>query len=162
MPPTPATPRPRDREATGKALVEAARQTLAEGGFQEFGVNAVARRAGCDKQLIYRYFGGVDGLVDAIGAEIADDLRRGLQPLAALGRPGSYRELIERMLLGFLQTLRDDPLMQKIMAWEIASPSPRVQRLTLARSRSMMIWVAESRGDLRRRPASTRPRSTRS
>ena len=29
------------------------------------------RRAGCDKQLIYRYYGGMDGLVDAIGGELA-------------------------------------------------------------------------------------------
>ncbi len=47
-----------------------------------------------------------------------------------------------------LQALRTDPLMQKIMAWEIASPSELVQRLTLARSKSMMVWVAESRGAL--------------
>ena len=148
MPEDPATQRPRDRAATEEALVKAAREVLAEVGFQGLGVNAVARRAACDKQLIYRYFGGIDGLVDAIGREIADDLRRGLQPLAALGHPASYRELVERMLLGFLQALRADPLMQKIMVWEIAEPSAMVQRLTLARSKSMMGWVAESRGEL--------------
>lgn len=148
MPEKPAAPRQRDRSATEEMLVKAARDVLAADGFVGLGVNAVARRAGCDKQLIYRYFGGLDGLVDAIGAEIADDLRKSLQPLAALGQPSSYRELVERMLLGFLQALRTDTLMQKIMAWEIASPSELVQRLTLARSKSMMIWVAESRGAL--------------
>jgi AcrR family transcriptional regulator len=148
MPASPPSPRTRDRAATEEALIEAAREVLASDGFQGLGINAIARAAGCDKQLIYRYFGGLEGLVDAIGAEIADDLRKSLQPLAALGQPGSYRELVERMLLGFLQALRTDTLMQKIMAWEIASPSDLVQRLTLARSKSMMIWVAESRGTL--------------
>jgi AcrR family transcriptional regulator len=144
--------RPRDRAATEAALVRAARQVLAESGYQGLGVNAVAREAGCDKQLIYRYFGGIEGLVDAIGREIADDLRRSLQPLSALGQPSTYRELVERMMLGFLQALRNDALMQKIMAWEVAEPSALVQRLTLARSRSMMTWVAESRGSLQPPP----------
>ncbi len=142
------TPRSRDRGATEAALVKAAREVLAADGFQALGVNAVARTAGCDKQLIYRYFGGLDGLVDAVGNEIADDLRAALEPLSALGRPASYRELVERMLLGFMQALRADPLMQKIMVWEIASPSPQVQRLTMARSRSMLAWIVATRGDL--------------
>jgi AcrR family transcriptional regulator len=148
MPPQNNDQRPRDRAATEAALVKAARQVLAECGFQGLGINSVARVAGCDKQLIYRYFGGLDGLVEAIGVEIADDLRRSLQPLSALGQAGSYRELVERMMLGFLQALRGDALMQKIMAWEIAEPSEQVQRLTLARSKSMTDWVMESRGKL--------------
>ncbi len=142
-------PRPRDRAATEEGLVAAAREVLAEGGFQGFGVNAVARRAGCDKQLIYRYFGGLEGLVDAIGAGIAEDLRNRLQPLASRGRPASYREFVEHMMLGFLEVLRNDRLLQKIVAWEIADPSDLVQRLTLARSKAMTEWVAASRGALK-------------
>lgn len=144
----PDAPRLRDRAATQTALVAATRALLAEIGFQGLGINAIARRAGCDKQLIYRYFGGLDGLIDALGTEIADDLRRKLQPLASPDRPASYGELVERMVLGFLHVLRQDALMCRIMAWEIAEPSPQIQRLTLARSKSMMAWVAESRGDL--------------
>ncbi len=140
--------RTRDRAATEAALVKAARAVLAEAGFQGLGVNAIARAAGCDKQLIYRYFGGVEGLVDAIGAQISEDLRLGLQPLLALGQPASYQDLVERLLLGFLELLRADPLMQKIMAWEIAEPSALVQRLTLARSKGLMLWIAQSRGTL--------------
>lgn len=142
------SPRPRDRAATEAALIKAAREVLAEAGFQGLGINAIARRAGADKQLIYRYFGGVDGLVDAIGAQIAEEMRERLQPLSAASPPASYRDLATRMMLGFLEAVRSDPLMQKIMVWEIASPSALVQRLTLARSKGMMAWVAEMRGDL--------------
>lgn len=143
-----AEPRLRDRAATEDALIQAARDVLAEAGFQGLGINAIARRAGADKQLIYRYFGGVDGLVDAIGARIAGDLRDRLQPLSAATPPQSYRELVERMMLGFLDAVRADTLMQKVMVWEIAEPSDLVQRLTIARSKGMMAWVAEMRGDL--------------
>ncbi|MGE0502984.1 MAG: TetR/AcrR family transcriptional regulator [Rhizobiaceae bacterium] len=139
------TERQRDRAATETSLLAAARGVLADVGFQGLGVNAVARAAGCDKQLIYRYFGGLDGLIDAIGAGIAEDWRRRLAPLSPAT---SYAAFAEAMMLGFLDALIADPLMQKIMVWEIAEPSPLVQRLTLARSKAMMRWVAESRGTL--------------
>lgn len=32
-------------------------------GFTKIGVNRIANQAGCDKVLIYRYFGGLDGLL---------------------------------------------------------------------------------------------------
>jgi AcrR family transcriptional regulator len=146
--PAPAQPRARDRDATEHAILEAAKAVLAEGGFQDFGVNAVARRAACDKQLIYRYFGGLDGLLDRIGAELADWMNRSLRPLAALGRPASYAELAERLMLGFLEALRASPLVQRIAAWELSENSPRTRRLAAARSKAMTDWVRDVRGDL--------------
>jgi AcrR family transcriptional regulator len=140
--------RPRDRQATRRAILFAAREVIAESGFQEFGINAVARRAGCDKQLVYRYFGGLEGLIDAIGGELGFWVRDSLRPIAALGPPASYAELAERLALGFLEALRGDPLVQRIAAWEIAAPSAGVQRLAIARSRGLVAWMAEQRGDL--------------
>ena len=143
------TPKPvRDRGGRERALVEAAKEVLAEGGFQGFGVNAVARRAGCDKQLIYRYFGGVEGLVGAIGAELAERLRDHLAPLAAMGRPKTYTELVQRMALGLMQALREDLLLRRIAAWEVSDSSALVTSLTAARSRGMALWVGETRGEL--------------
>ena len=138
----------RDRDGRERALVEAAKEVLAEDGFQGFGVNAVARRASCDKQLIYRYFGGVDGLVGAIGAELAERLRDHLAPLAAMGRPKSYTELVQRMALGLMQALREDLLLRRIAAWEVSDSSALVKSLTAARSRGMALWVGETRGEL--------------
>lgn len=144
--------RGRNREATRDAILLAARELLAEEGFQGFGVNAIARRAGCDKQLVYRYFGGIEGLVDAIGAELAGWVEERLAPLAALGRPASYAELMENLALGFLHALRGDPLVQKILAWEMSETSPHVRRLAEARSRALGAWVARERGALQPPP----------
>ena len=137
--------RSRDRARTEASIVAAAREVLAEDGFQGFGVNAVARRAGCDKQLIYRYFGGLDGLVDAIGADLAGWLE---SSLASESPPATYAELVERLILGFLEALRGNVLVQKIAAWEIAGPSPVVARLTAARGMALGRWMANTRGDL--------------
>ncbi|WP_419253349.1 TetR/AcrR family transcriptional regulator [Caulobacter sp. ErkDOM-YI] len=146
---TPDPPRAsgRDRARTEAALVAAARQVLAEAGFQGFGVNAVARQAGCDKQLIYRYFGGLDGLVEALGVDLAARIEAGLSQGAA-EPPRTYAELAERLILGFLDALRGDPLVQRIAAWEVAGPSPLVDRLTVARGQALGRWMARMRGDL--------------
>lgn len=140
-------PRTRDRGRTETAIIAAAKLVLAEEGFQGFGVNAVARRAGCDKQLLYRYFGGLDGLVDAIGDDLATWITAtlGTGPVADAG---SYGALMERLLLGFLKALRSDMLVQKIAAWEIAAPSALVARLADARGQALGRWIAAERGTL--------------
>jgi AcrR family transcriptional regulator len=139
---------PRDRSATSARILKAASELLAEGGFQNFGVNAVARRAGCDKQLIYRYFGGMDGLVDAIGAELAGWVERKMPENGGGGFLLTYGDLVERLLLLFLEALRDDPLMKKIIAWEISENSPQVRRLSEARSKSLALWIDRVRGKM--------------
>lgn len=140
--------RMRDREATERAILAAAKQVLAVSGFQGFGVNAVAREAGCDKQLVYRYFGGMDGLADAIGADLADWWRTSLAAPPERAPPQSYGELMERLALGLMEALRADPLVRKIMAWEISEASPQVARLNAGRSRGMAEWMATQRGSL--------------
>jgi AcrR family transcriptional regulator len=141
-------PRARDRDATARGIVEAAKLVLAEDGFQSFGVNAIARRAGCDKQLIYRYFGGLDGVADAIGADLAEELRIELTPLSTASPPETYAALMERLAFGWLELLKGNRVMQQITAWEAAMPSPLVTRMIEARSHRLTRWMHEMRGDL--------------
>jgi AcrR family transcriptional regulator len=128
--------------------VEAAKAVLAEEGFQSFGVNAIARRAGCDKQLIYRYFKGLEGLADAIGADLAEKLAEELEPLSMAGKPTAYGQLMEILVLGFLDRLRGDRIMQQIIAWELAAPSPLVARMVAARGQRLGAWMHAMRGGL--------------
>lgn len=59
----------RNRQATRDRLLASAEQQLIKKGFQAMGVNAIAARAGIDKVLIYRYFGGFEGLLEAMATE---------------------------------------------------------------------------------------------
>lgn len=139
--------RQRDRTRTAAGILAAARELLAEQGFQGLGVNAVARRAACDKQLIYRYFGGIDGLVEAIGGDIADwigDAVGGDEPVDAQ----DYAALTEQLVVRFMHALRRDPLVQKIVVWELSEPSPLVARLAAARTLALGSWMARQRGSL--------------
>lgn len=140
--------RRRDKEKTKHAILDAAKGLLAEGGFGGFGVNAVARRADCDKQLIYRYFGGLDGLAAAVGTDLADQLKASLNDLSRRKRPESYAELVQQMVGGLIQILQENPIIRQINAWEIAAPSPLIVAMAKARSKVLLEWVGDIRGDL--------------
>jgi AcrR family transcriptional regulator len=111
---------PRDRFATRAAIVESAAAIIASQGLQALGVNSLAHEAKCDKVLIYRYFGGLDGVLAALGAErmlwprieIATGEEDGDAPLA---------DAIYALLLEEWAALSGSPLMLEASAAELAS-----------------------------------------
>lgn len=138
----------RDRGATQMRILDAAQTILTQSGPAGFGVNAVARMAGVDKQLIYRYFDGLDGLLEALGDRIAvwwhDRLMDDMPGLP----PASYSELIERLSLRLLHILRTEPLAQQAALWEMTGESGIVRPFAEAKAKALTSWVARIRGDL--------------
>ncbi|MCC8035327.1 MAG: TetR/AcrR family transcriptional regulator [Rikenellaceae bacterium] len=55
----------RDRGQSEEKLIDAVGKLIAENGFENLGINQVAKKAGCSKNLIYRYFESLDGLIYA-------------------------------------------------------------------------------------------------
>jgi AcrR family transcriptional regulator len=123
--------RRRDRAATRAALLEAARRRFAAHGFDGVSVRDVARDAGVDPALIFRYFGSkqalfeeaatVDSAPDGGAATpdlpvellrgVLDDTTRGGtdHPLLALlrssGRESARARLQQQMCDGFLDRI---------------------------------------------------------
>ena len=111
----------RDRGATEERILAAVGTVLARDGFGAVGINAIAREAGIDKVLIYRYFGGLPELLRRWGASgrfwpSVDELL-GPDPAALLALPAAERLAIffER----FIDALRARPLTIEILAAEI-------------------------------------------
>ena len=110
----------RNRPATERRLKNAVGKLLARGGFGVLGPSAVAREAGVDRMLIYRYFGNLDGLVAAVvkspgffpsieeicDGDIAAMRARPMPERAAAVARNYARALIER------------PVVLAMMAWE--------------------------------------------
>ncbi len=138
----------KDRAATEKAIFAAAKSLLAEEGFQGFGINAVARRAGCDKQLIYRYFGGLEGLVAAIGADLGSWVKDRIPEDTGGMFLLTYGDLMEKLALYYIEALRSDPLVCKIIAWEVSENTPQVKQLADARAKALAKWLERMRGSL--------------
>jgi AcrR family transcriptional regulator len=136
----PAPAKIRDREATRARLIEAVGTLLAREGFTGLGVNAVAREAGVDKVLIYRYFGGLPELIAAFGREGnfwpsikelagGDVVAFGQLPLA---------EQLSQMGKNFMAAIRKRPLTQEILAWEMIERNELTVELETIRENTMM------------------------
>ncbi len=111
----------RDRGATEARILAAVGEVLARDGFGGIGVNAVAKQAGVDKVLIYRYFGGLPALLKTWGKSgrfwpRVDELL-GDHAAAFLALPVAER--YARFMEHFIDGLRARPLTLEILAAEV-------------------------------------------
>lgn len=113
----------RDREQTERQLVEAVGAIVRDEGFDAVGVNAVARRAGVDKVLIYRYFGDLDGLLAAWIA--TQDYFSRLQDLLGDTRGAEGKDEImaiaRGVLVGQLRAMTGNRELREIFRWELGT-----------------------------------------
>ncbi len=111
----------RNKTQTRAGILDAVGQLLARSGFKKLGINAIAREAGVDKVLIYRYFGGLPELLKAFAEETSfwPDLTELMREAT---KPPEKMTAVERaklLLLAFGRALRRRPLTQEIMRWEL-------------------------------------------
>jgi AcrR family transcriptional regulator len=111
---------PRNSQQTRKKIIAAVSRLLSRSGFRNLGVNAIAREAGVDKVLIYRYFGGIPELLRTYAEEgdfwpTAEELLAGLRGKL----PPSNADLAAKLLIEFGRALRRRPITQEIMRWEL-------------------------------------------
>jgi len=112
----------KNREKTEAKLIQSVAEVLAEKGFGKLGVNAVARQAGVDKVLIYRYFGDINGLMEAYAKSsdfwppVSELLGEGeaFDELRELPFAKAFTEVFRR----YARALRSRPLTLEIMSWE--------------------------------------------
>ncbi len=137
----------KSRLQTEQKILNALEKILLEQGFPAVGINSVARKAGCDKVLIYRYFDGLDGLllayaettplwweVDEIINEATDVI--GQQPLHLY-----LQELLKR----HVRALQSRPISLEIMAWEMSSQNNLTVALARIRAQRGMALVKKIR-----------------
>ena len=121
----------RDREATERALIEAVGDVMARQGLGGLNAEAVARSAGVNKALVYRYFGSLDGLVERFARgntfwPSAEEIIGG-DWAAFLALPRSRQMAVAHRNLFF--ALRERPMTRQIMIWELIEDSPFVEAL---------------------------------
>ncbi len=117
-----------------------------EEGFRGLGVNAVSARAGVSKVLVYRYFDGLDGLVEAWalqnnywGGESSADLDE------AKRASMDARALAAEFLGGQIASLRASPERREILRWFLSERNPlgsRVMARIEENGRRVQAWIA--------------------
>ena len=137
----------RNRLKTEQRLLEALAAILLEQGYPAVGVNAVARRAGCDKVLIYRYFGGMDELLLAFAEttpmwwEVDEIITESAADCAEIALP----EYLQTLLGRYVEALEARPLALEVMAWEMSEQNNLTNHLARIRGERGMELVKRIR-----------------
>ena len=137
----------KSRLQTEQKILNALEQILLERGFPEVGVNSIARQAGCDKVLIYRYFDGFDGLLLAF----AETTQLWWQVDEIIGEPTEtiaqqpLHLYLQELLKRHVTALRARPLTLEIMAWEMSAQNNLTVALARTRAERGMALVKNIR-----------------
>ncbi|HXP73973.1 MAG TPA: helix-turn-helix domain-containing protein [Stellaceae bacterium] len=125
----------KSRVKTELGILKALEGVLTRHGFEGLGVNAVAQAAGVSKELIYRYFGGLEGLIlawveerDYWSIRRIDGTQHRLEVAGA-----DAKTMMRHSLKTFLRDLRSKPQIQEIRRWEVHSRSPLARRIARRR-----------------------------
>ncbi|HVL77403.1 MAG TPA: helix-turn-helix domain-containing protein [Noviherbaspirillum sp.] len=111
----------RNREQTTARILAAVGEVLARDGFAALGVNAIAKEAGVDKVLIYRYFGGLPELLAAWAQSgrfwpgVDEILGADPDAFFALSAPERFARFFDL----FIDSLRQRPITLEIMVAEL-------------------------------------------
>jgi AcrR family transcriptional regulator len=135
----------RDPDETKARILDALGRIVVRDGLAAVGVNTLAREAGADKVLIYRYFGDLDGVYAAF-AERTDfwwscaELTAGLDPDRL-----SLAEISKAFLRRHLTEIRSRPVTLAVLAAEPAAQrTPLVVALEDVRERrslELAAWI---------------------
>jgi AcrR family transcriptional regulator len=134
----------RDKEETKARILQAVGKLLAESGFKQLGINAIAREAGVDKVLIYRYFENLPSLLQAFGQE--SDYWITAEELFALPKIAEAETLATCMMQMFLaihQDLQQHPVSQEILRWELLEANELTHELADLRDRTANLSLAK-------------------
>ena len=121
----------RNKARTKQRFLDAVEEILITQGTAGLKVNDIAKVAGLDKKLIYKYFGSTDQLMDEYiqtkdfwsnvkGEKVPDVITDGGQAF-----------IEEMLLLQFDQVARDKAF-QKLLLWRLTEQRESLQKLTVA------------------------------
>ncbi len=115
-------------QATRRRILSAARRLFSTQGFHGTRVDAIARRAGVNKQRIYAYFGNKEGLFVAVLQRAVEDVMRGEQKLLGLIED-DVPDLPEKLLRHYLRFHDKHPSLWRLLSWENLEGGRHVEAL---------------------------------
>lgn len=104
----------KDRTATEERIYKAFLDILKQKGPQGVGINAIAKEAGVSKSLIYRYFGGMKGLLLRF-AQKGDFFKS----LSVIDENKDNLENLKGFIKEGTKELRENTLTQEILRWQL-------------------------------------------
>jgi AcrR family transcriptional regulator len=139
----PVTPRTRlSAAARREQLLDVTKELVGEQGFHDVSIEAIARRAGITRPVIYAHFDDLDALLEAM---LEREALRALGQLGAilpgpLPSGGDRREALLGALRGYLEAIRSDPVTWRLVLMP-PEGAPQVLRDQVERGRDGVLAV---------------------
>lgn len=109
------------------ALLEAARDAFAAGGYHAASLRRIAGAAGVNPAMIHYYFGSKQGLYRAMLAEVLEPV---IERLAGLSDADSDRcAFAERILRLYTETMREQPWLPALVARDVLAADGPARRV---------------------------------
>lgn len=129
------------RERTERQILNALEEQIRENGIGSVGINAVAKRAGVSKELIYRYFDGMSGLMLAWMQQ--QDFWTGRAGLLK-DEESSQRsptQLVLSMLRAQIEALANNDTLREVRLWELIERNELTGQLADRRERAARSFI---------------------
>jgi len=113
----------RDRERTKGKILKAVGEVIEQHGTEKVGVNLIARTAGVNKVLIYRYFNSVDGLMEEYvksGEYTSTYEAEYIESIPNL-LPEERSKALTSLMHTFMKDLRGRKSTRDLLRWEIGT-----------------------------------------
>lgn len=125
----------RNKEETKRRLIEAVGVVMNNEGFNLLTISKIARQAQVDRKLINRYFGGLNGLIEAYIMEndywmiFSERLKETIKEY----KEQSPKQLITSILVDQFKSFHQDADRQNLILWELTSKCTLMKSIHNAR-----------------------------
>ncbi len=128
-----------NKEETKNKIISAVGEILLEDGFSELGINSIAKKAGVNKVLIYRYFDGLEGLYNVFAESIdpfekvADEVKKIIKT-----KKPAFPDLAMQVFSSIMDLIDNNEILAEVMRWEISSTNSIIKTFEEKREKSGM------------------------
>ena len=125
-------PKPSKNKAeTKRRLIQAVGELVKTEGFSGLKISTVAKKAEVDRKLIYRYFGGLNYLIESYVVEndywmlFSDNMKK----MILETKFANSEQLITAVLQNQFKFFLTEKDMQRLILWELSTDSPLMQSI---------------------------------
>ena len=125
----------KDKEATKRKLIDAVGVIIKRDGFSTLKISTIAKVAEVDRKLIYRYFGGLNHLIEAYIVEndywllFSEKMKTMLEQKEFTGSEQIITAILQNQFNFFVSQKE----MQRLILWELSANSPMMRSIHNAR-----------------------------
>ena len=119
----------KNREKTEEKILEAVRSIIESEGFEKLGINTIALKANVSKILIYRYFGGLEGLI--VKFVMQKDYWANADTIMINSH--CVKDSIIKMFRNQIDQMRNDVILRRLYRWELSCYNTNIDQLRTKR-----------------------------